>query len=851
MLDSLESLIDTGSGSPYLGAMLGRIGVGYVVVRHDLSTGLVEQPTTSLVGIALARSGGLRRVAIFGKEGLGPAIEIYKVATSQPASAYRITPEPDVATVASGPADVLAAVGLGVIDAARAAVVAGYPGWDRPAQVVGDGYQLRVRNFGFAHDAEGPVLSPDEPRHAIRLVENYPGSPGSRSVVAGYDGVSYVDASSSQAYPDTFGPLRAEDAPFSAVDGDPRTSWVSAALTRPVGQYLELHFPGSRSFGSLHIESPPGRGSVSAWSISAGGHTVRVATDPRTGGATADLGGVRGRTLRITVAGIRGHQRFQTVSIAEVQMAGLPARRTLLLPDVATAPRTDFVFHAPAETRPCVPTLFAPDCQPDRFRPSSEGYGIDRTFTVDNPGQWSLVGNVVARTSLQAEQLVTPLAGVVMHGSSTYFGDPGVSARMAYDDSATTSWIASPADRTPSLDITFPTPRTIDRISIARPSPPAVAPAEAEIVAGSQRRQVRLDEWGTFGPLRARHLRITFGNRAAGRAPIGIAELWLRPGSVAQPVDGTAPTGASCGFGPNVYVDGKRRLTEVRGRMGDVVSGGALSLTMCGKPFHLDAGTHRIRVVSTDQFQPVSVVVGQDDLLPPMEAARSLRVEADGATSDRVRVGPGAASILQMTSNANAGWRAELGGHQLEPIVVDGWAQGWRLPSGAGGTVHVTFAPQAGYLRWLVGGLVVAGLLMLAALVVGVRARRRFRFGRERAPAGVSVPASEPTVTGAAVASRVLARRVAAVAAVAGAWLVFGLPGALGVLLAFALAAAPALRIPVGAVTMLAGSVVTTVHLQAHPLTGTPDAANLIAGIGVVTLLTSGFLARPTRRVRG
>jgi hypothetical protein len=72
--------------------------------------------------------------------------------------------------------------------------------------------------------------------------------------------------------------------------------------------------------------------------------------------------------------------------------------------------------------------------------------------------------------------------------------------------------------------------------------------------------------------------------------------------------------------------------------------------------------------------------------------------------------------------------------------------------------------------------------------------------------------------------------------------ILFGLPGVVGVALALLLGLRPSLRVPVGAVVMLAGSVVTAVNLHLHPLTGTPDPANLIAGIGAVALLTTGLL---------
>jgi arabinofuranan 3-O-arabinosyltransferase len=68
--------------------------------------------------------------------------------------------------------------------------------------------------------------------------------------------------------------------------------------------------------------------------------------------------------------------------------------------------------------------------------------------------------------------------------------------------------------------------------------------------------------------------------------------------------------------------------------------------------------------------------------------------------------------------NTNAGWTATLGGHRLATRTVDGWQQGYVLPSGAAGVVHLVFAPGTAY-RAALGGGALAVLLLLTLLLPG------------------------------------------------------------------------------------------------------------------------------------
>ncbi|WP_275693500.1 alpha-(1-_3)-arabinofuranosyltransferase family protein [Nocardioides sp. TF02-7] len=72
MLTALETYLETGSGSPYLQAMLVRIGIDTVLVRHDLDSDVAVATPSNLVSVALARSPGLRRVKSFGGARLRP-----------------------------------------------------------------------------------------------------------------------------------------------------------------------------------------------------------------------------------------------------------------------------------------------------------------------------------------------------------------------------------------------------------------------------------------------------------------------------------------------------------------------------------------------------------------------------------------------------------------------------------------------------------------------------------------------------------------------------------------------------------------------------------------------------------
>jgi arabinofuranan 3-O-arabinosyltransferase len=851
VMSRLEEFLASGAGSANLGGMLARLGIGHVVVRHDLDPTLAEATSISLVSIAMARSEGVTREAAFGAQTFGPAIEIYSV-DAVPTGSFTLRSQEDAVTVAGASSDVIDAVGQGLIGPDQAAVVQGDSGWDRPAEVVGDTYRLRERNFGRVHDAEGPTLAPTEPLHDDRIVPNYPGNPGSEPVTARYTGVERVVASSSQAYTDGLGPVRPEAAPFSAVDADPLSGWRTGYFEDPVGQWLEIRFDDARDIGEVILTSAISNGlvdEVRSWLVEAGGVSRKVTVDPFTGAGEVDLTGVRDDRLRVTVDSVRGVRKGAPISLLDVDLPGPPATRTLVVPAAEATEDVSYVFTARPEVRTCITTLIAPDCNYDRGRLSEESLGLDRTFTVPGSGTWSLSGTVVARARPETSLLLDPFLGEnssAIHASSTLASDPTVAARLAYDGNGATSWMADPYDTEPTLTIDFARPTKVSRLGVAQPAQPAITPTQAVIRAGDETRVVELGDFGAFEPVKTRRLEITFSNPTRGLSPIGIGELHLGPKPVTVPFDGATATGAVCGFGPQVEVDGRRFGTRVSGFMGNVVSAGPLQMSLCDPDdpqadpgIELDPGEHHLEIVSTEQFQPVLATLrGSSAAHRGSSRERSMTVLEDEPSSQQVRVGPGAGSLLATTRNYNRGWVATMAGIELPAQRIDGWAQGWRVPEGDGGVIEVRYAPERSYVMVLVGGLALSMAVLLLAMVPLVftrlrperpvpelpepaRARRRGDRRRRRA------------------AMR-LGGFVAPAVAVAGAGVLGGVPAAVGLALAGVLVRLGWERtlLWLAGALLIAGPAILAIHLQLEEPPPQP-LADILTGTGFVLAAAS------------
>lgn len=76
--------------------------------------------------------------------------------------------------------------------------------------------------------------------------------------------------------------------------------------------------------------------------------------------------------------------------------------------------------------------------------------------------------------------------------------------------------------------------------------------------------------------------------------------------------------------------------------------------------------------------------------------------------------------VLRLADTADEGWTATLDGKPLTPTTVDGWAQGFELPS-TGGTLHVTYEEPFTHTLWLW----TQGFLAVVLVVLALPGRRR------------------------------------------------------------------------------------------------------------------------------
>ena len=128
-----------------------------------------------------------------------------------------------------------------------------------------------------------------------------------------------------------------------------------------------------------------------------------------------------------------------------------------------------------------------------------------------------------------------------------------------------------------------------------------------------------------------------------------------------------------------------------------------------------------MRVTNPDGFAVTDLWLSPSTPAPTV-AVTPPQVRSWSATSRRVEVAATtSAAVLGVNESFNQGWTGSLDGNELEPVVLDGWRQGFVLPAGTAGVVELRYGPQTAFAVALWGGLVAVALLLLVALglVVG------------------------------------------------------------------------------------------------------------------------------------
>jgi arabinofuranan 3-O-arabinosyltransferase len=755
LLDAIDQQMAAGDGSAGLTDLLARMGVKYVVVRNDLDRSVLNGAWPARVHQALAGSPGIARVARFGTfvgrfapdnavssfDAPYPPVEIYQVAGAAPVAT--VQPAAGTLRVYGGPESLLT---LGNEDllgrSGTRPVLLDDDGAGQPTagSVVSDSLRRRARSFGTIRGSYSPTLTATQPAATFEAADDFtePGWDRYQSA-ARYVGIADVTASSSAsdvaAIPGQWSSGRL---PYAAADANLFTRWESGSWTGPVGQWIQLKFSAAidprtidvafdASFASgppvmqVRITTAAGQ-ATDAVQITSNMQPLRVPPGPTS-------------WLRITVTGLALRPVPPTgaqVGIYDIAVPGVQAARTIVTPAVP-GPDPAAVVLAKDEPQPsgCMLTSMRWVCSPSLAVSTEEQFGLDRTFYENSPEPASVHGSAILVSASLADQFTRlgPHEPQVTASSVGTPADPQDQPVAAFDGDQSTSWVASAADRRPTLRIQWDGPRTLSQLTIERP-PGASGFLEVQLTgSGGRRRKAWASNSGvvTFAPMRTSSLALTF---LPSYSPVQITGVDI-PG---VPQLGT-PGGTfrlPCGWGPSLTVNGKAVATRVTGSFAGLLTERPVQFTAC-TPVRLAAGANRLVEPVTDVFSIQDAVVrstgvqgaGLSGASPSAPRAAAAHVVQRTATARTLRVSAATRSYLVVNENFNPGWKAVIGGRTLQPVRLDGWKQAWVLPAGTSGLVRLTFGPERLFRVTVFGGLAVLALVVLvASWPAGPRRRR-------------------------------------------------------------------------------------------------------------------------------
>jgi arabinofuranan 3-O-arabinosyltransferase len=777
-LDTAEQAVESGQAAPGLPAYLARAGIRYVVVRNDLSPAQLGYVSPQVVNETLALS-GFERVASFGPRILSspsylqaaspapgpapsyPAVEVFQAANPAGRGAGPVAALPVSGTVLvnGGPDSLLALAGQGVVTT-QPAVIAGDPLPVRPnLWAVTDGqpraddaFSLTDQNLSFTYtatetnppDAQGGSGGP--PRQLL------PVSAAGHQTVAVLSGAAQVTASS---YGSWLVQAPQYD-PVNAFDGNPATAWAEGTPYTPVGQWIQVSFDHAldlpATIGIQLLADNPGRSVATQVRVStaAGDATTSLAGT----GATQPLRVRPGPTswLRVTITGASNVvPGAPGAGFAGVLIPGVTVTRYLRPaedPAGTAAASTVYSFHQQAAS---------PAATPGGPRASQV---LARTFQAPAARRVSVTATAVPAQGAALDHLISSLVPASrstfqVTASSTLDSTPRYGPDNLFSSASGTPWIASPADPSPGLHVTWPGIRTIGEMVLSPAPGSAAFPGTVEIASPQGTRLASVGAGGVVRlvpPLRTSQLSVTFPDlqpvaSQPGPLPVGLSKLTI-PGlaglRVAVP-SGQARFQLACGQGPAISVDGTSYTTSVSGTVAGLTQSRPVQVRLCAPDgqLTLSAGQNWLLAAPSSAFtltdldlrtQPGPAAAGAAQGAAAA-GPRSVRLLTWRADSRSLSIGPGAESYAEVHENFNAGWAATLNGRPLAAVRLDGWQQAFIVPAGQGGVITLTYAPATAYHAALTGSAL--ALAVLAALAAGL-GRRGWPGRRKGRSAGLS-----------------------------------------------------------------------------------------------------------------
>jgi arabinofuranan 3-O-arabinosyltransferase len=788
LLDEIQRQLGQGLGGPQLHSLFVRAGVRYVVARNDLRLDAQGDPLIALHQ-SLAES-GITRVAEFGPPTGSrvddpavtvdertlvpyPSVEVFDV---NPAQDVSVVPRSRLVTATAGPEDVGGLSELYGVDSAAVLgsdsqghedLLSGAP------HVLTDGQRRREVFFGRATHNTSQVLAVDDPGRQHRRSLDYVSDVKSGVTALRWIGVERVTASSSASDANATLHLGTAYSPVAAVDGDPGTRWISGNFGQAIGEWLEVRFTQPIDIRQIRLSF-----SVQLF-VGAPVKSVVVTTDRGTLASTVDGSGVSQKVktpagltsrLRVTMASLTPG-RVNGVSIADLSIPGVRPISTLLLPEPDEARIDAIVLREQLPGRSsCLHVGDRPLCSASAALLGEESLGLRREFSLPDARSYTFGGEVLPRDGNALEQLLVNPSATSASASSRAVGAPEGRPDATVDRDLSTGWVASELDPSPWIKLRWPQIRRIAGLQLqtdqflagSRPTRVTVQFDSGEIAVEA----VDAEGYVRFAPRSTQSLRIGL-ERATGVTnidsatglrrilPVGLSEVRvLGADDLRKSVNLAQRTAVPCGFGPTLVIDGRSILTRVVGTVADVMRRRPLQWTACGpdakaevtaSTVTLAAGAHSVFAGATGEFEPLQMTFttpGTTDRRPTESVAASM-LRSDPSTMQLTVGERSQESVLTVAQNFNAGWTAhDAEGTALVSIRLDGWKQGWVLPSGADTVVTARFTPDGPYRGGLLAGLL--ALLCAGAAVPLSRHRWSRRAvwtpaAEARAPAAVAV----------------------------------------------------------------------------------------------------------------
>ena len=804
-----------------------------------------------------------------------PAVEIYRVTGRDnamgPVGAPYLADTDTLARVDGGP-EVLLRLDerrrlldqspLGPVLLTGDARQAGLP---TPVVTVTDTPVARETDYGRVDDHSSAMLADGDPRHTHNRVRDYP-APGQDLVYGAWEG-GRLSVSSSSADSTALPNVTPASGPPAAVDADSATSWVSNSLQAAVGQWLQVDFDHPVTNATLTL-------TPSASAIGAQVNRIQISTANGTTTLQVDEPGTPlsvalpyGETpwVRVTAIGTAdgsGGVQFGITDLAVTQYDAsgfahpVNLRHTALVPGPPPdAQVASWDLGSEFLGRPgCIEASDGVHCASPLSLAPEELVNLSRTLTVPQPLSVTPTVWVRPRQGPELADLIREPNTARADGDADSFDVLGT-AFAAADGDPLTSWTAPQGvvqHRTaPTLTLTLPEPTDVTAVELTPSGSPL--PTHPSLVAvdlgdGPQVRSMNPDGAQTLQlkPRVTDSIKISLldWTDVIDRTALGFDQV--KPPGLAEVValgpDGRPIAAADaarnrirevsvpCGQGPVIAAAGRFVQTSIRTTVGALLDGEPIAAQPCDRsPIALPEGQQEVLISPGKAFfvdgAQLTTPLAATLPAPHTETAQTGTWEPDHR---EIRVtASDTDQVLVIPESVNPGWTARApDGVPLQAITVNGWQQGFVVPSGTDGTLTLDFGSNALYRAGLVTGLALLPVLALLALLPS----RRIRPGR-----------ALPWTPGPWAAAAVVAAG-ALIAGVAGA-LVFGAAAALLWRLRSKPTRAASLEKAVTLGGVSCGLILAGAMLSRSPWRSVDGYAGFSAGVQLSALIAVGLLA--------